>query len=36
MHLEPGGGVPDWLINTRVVETPFEALVNLRRALGTK
>jgi hypothetical protein len=36
MHLEPGGGVPDWLINTRVVETPFQALVNLRRALGAK
>ena len=30
MHLEPGGGVPAWLINARVVETPFEALANLR------
>ncbi len=30
MHLEPGGGVPQWLINARVVATPFEALTNLR------
>lgn len=30
MHLDPGGGVPEWLINARVVATPFEALSNLR------
>lgn len=30
MHLEPGGGVPQWLLNSQVVETPFEALTNLR------
>ncbi|MBY0400110.1 START domain-containing protein [Myxococcota bacterium] len=30
MHLEPGGGVPQWLLNSQVVETPFEALGNLR------
>ena len=34
MHLEPGGGVPAWLIDARIVETPFEALANLRRALA--
>src|SRR5690606_12962108 len=34
MHLEPGGGVPDWLIDARVVGTPFEALTNLRAALA--
>ena len=34
MHLEPGGGLPDWMVNTRVVETPYEALVNLRNILG--
>ena len=34
MHLEPGGGVPQWLINARVVETPFEALTNLRAILA--
>lgn len=34
MHLEPGGGLPDWLVNARVVATPFEALVNLREILG--
>jgi len=30
MHLDPGGGIPEWLINARVVATPFEALTNLR------
>ena len=30
MHLEPGGGIPKWMVNTRVVTTPFEALTNLR------
>jgi hypothetical protein len=30
MHLEPGGGVPKWMINARIVATPFEALTNLR------
>lgn len=34
MHLEPGGGVPAWLIDARIVETPFEALTNLRHALA--
>ncbi len=34
MHLEPGGGVPQWLINAQVVETPFDALTNLRAALS--
>ena len=34
MHLDPGGGVPSWLINARVVDSPFEALTNLRATLG--
>ena len=34
MHLEPGGGIPQWMINTRIVATPFEALTNLREILG--
>lgn len=34
MHLEPGGGVPQWLINTQVVETPFDALTNMRDAVA--
>lgn len=34
MHLEPGGGLPDWMVNARVVETPFEAIVNLRKFLN--
>lgn len=34
MHLEPGGGIPKWLVNARVVDTPFEALTNLRATVG--
>lgn len=34
MHLEPGGGIPDWLVNARVEATPFEALTNLRAILS--
>jgi len=34
MHLEPGGGIPQWLVNARVVATPFEALTNLRASTG--
>jgi hypothetical protein len=33
MHLEPGGGVPEWLINLRVVASPYEALTNLRKVV---
>jgi hypothetical protein len=36
MHLEPGGGVPEWMINTQVVDTPFEALSNLRTAVASR
>lgn len=31
MHLDPGGGIPSWMANARVVSTPFEALSSLRR-----
>ena len=34
MHLDPGGGVPQWLINAQVVETPFDALTNMRVAVS--
>ena len=34
MHLEPGGGIPEWMINARVVESPFEALTNMRETLA--
>lgn len=34
MHLEPGGGLPDWMVNARTVGTPFDALLNLRKILG--
>ena len=30
MHLDPGGSLPAWLINRRVVETPLGALRGLR------
>ncbi|MEZ4291465.1 MAG: hypothetical protein R3E53_13375 [Myxococcota bacterium] len=36
MHLDPGGGLPDWLVNARIVGTPFEALTNLRARVGRK
>ena len=36
MHLEPGGGVPQWLLNTQVVETPFDVLTNLRAAVARR
>lgn len=36
MHLEPGGGVPQWLLNSQVVETPFKALANLRTRLAER
>lgn len=36
LHLEPGGGVPQWLINAQVVDTPFEALANLRTVVGRR
>ncbi len=31
IHLDPGGGLPDWMANARIVSTPLEALQNLRR-----
>lgn len=34
LHLEPGGGIPDWMANARIISTPFEALTNLRRMTG--
>ena len=34
MHLDPGGGVPQWLINARVVASPLQALTNLRATVG--
>lgn len=36
MHLEPGGGIPVWMVNAEIVSTPFGALVNMRRILGAK
>ncbi len=35
MHLEPGGGIPQWLINARVVGTPLATLKQLRASVHT-
>ena len=29
-HTEPGGGIPNWLVNKLIVDTPFNTLRNLR------
>jgi hypothetical protein len=29
-HTEPGGGIPKWLVNSLLVDTPFKTLNNLR------
>jgi START domain-containing protein len=31
MHIEPGGGVPNWLARQRIVGTPTKMLTNLRK-----
>ena len=30
-HTEPGGGIPMWLVNALLVDTPFKTLNNLRK-----
>jgi hypothetical protein len=30
-HIEPGGGIPKWLVNSLLVDTPFKTLRNLRQ-----
>jgi hypothetical protein len=34
MHLEPGGGLPDWMVNSQIIATPYDALINMRETLG--
>jgi hypothetical protein len=29
-HTEPGGSIPNWLVNKLIVDTPFNTLRNLR------
>ena len=36
MHLEPGGGIPDWMVNAQIIATPFDALTNMRTTLGAE
>lgn len=33
IHSEPSGSIPSWLVNTMVVDMPFETLKNLRKIL---
>jgi hypothetical protein len=30
VHANPGGSLPNWMVNAIVVETPLETLLNLR------
>ena len=30
MHVEPGGYVPAWLANMKIVDTPYTFMYNLR------
>ena len=33
LHADPGGGIPNWLVNSSVVDTPFGILSGLKRRL---
>lgn len=30
MHTEPGGGIPPWLVNWRIVDAPYQTLIRLK------
>ena len=30
IHANPGGGLPKWLVNSKIVDTPFKSLTNLK------
>ncbi|MDF1764277.1 MAG: START domain-containing protein, partial [Oleibacter sp.] len=32
-HADPGGGLPSWLINSLIVDTPLNTLRNLRKVM---
>lgn len=34
-HANPGGGIPSWLVNRSLADSPFETLTNLRKILAT-
>lgn len=36
MHADPGGSLPTWLINSSVVDTPYNTLVNLKAYIENK
>ena len=31
MHLDPGGGIPSWLANMFVSDTPYSTLLDLKK-----
>jgi hypothetical protein len=33
-HTDPGGGIPKWLVNSLLVDTPFKTLKNLRQLVN--
>lgn len=33
VHAEPGGSIPDWLVNSAAVDVPFDTFVNIRNEL---
>lgn len=36
IHADPGGSLPDWIVNSIVVETPLETLSNLHEQIQLK
>jgi hypothetical protein len=36
VHANPGGSLPDWMVNAIVVETPLETLLNLRDVISNE
>ncbi len=36
LHMEPGGGIPSWLANKGVVESPWKTLVNIKDKVSNK
>lgn len=36
MHVEPGGSIPDWLINSYITDTPIDTLLNLKKFVAKK
>jgi len=35
-HIEPGGNIPDWLVNTLLVDTPLKTFIQMKKLLPQK